>query len=63
MLQVECGTKAKDAGVIEHNLVTGVLRDINNPVEVDAPGQGHGHDWVMNQWHIAPTASKLIAMT
>ena len=43
--------KAKNAGVIEHNLAAGVQRDVTNPVEADTPdpGQGHGHDQVMNQ--------------
>ena len=40
--------KAKDAGVIEHNLMTGIQRDVTDPVEADAPDQGHGHDQVIN---------------
>ena len=44
-------TKAKDARVMEHKLMAGVQRDITDPVEADAPdpGQGHGHNQVMNQ--------------
>ena len=35
-------------------------RDITDPVEANTPdpGQGHGHDQVLNWWHIMPTASK-----
>ena len=40
--------KAKDARVIEHNLMAGVQRGITDPVEADAPDPGHGHDRVTN---------------
>ena len=51
--------KTKDAGEIEHKLVAGAQRDVTNPVEADAPDPGpdHGHDQVMNQWHVALPAS------
>ena len=46
--------KTKDAREIEHKLVAGVQRDITNPV--DTPDPDHGHDQVVNQWHVALTA-------
>ena len=57
--------KAKDAGEIECKLMAGLQRDITDPAEADAPDPdwGHGHDLVMNWWHIAPTALKLTVTT
>ena len=57
MSQVSFQKKWKDAREIEHKLMAGVQRDINNPVQAETPDPDHGHDQVVNQWHVALTAS------
>ena len=50
VLVVGMWVRAKDAGVIEQNLMAGVERNVTDPVEAGTPdpGQGHGHNQAMN---------------
>ena len=58
--QLRMWVLAKDAREVEHQLVAGLQRDVTDPVEADAPDQGHNQE--VDHQHETPTASKLTGM-
>ena len=58
--QLGATAKAKDARKVEHQLVAGAQKDITDPTEADAPGQGHVQE--VDHRHATPTAQKLTVM-